>query len=221
MQHETEVPGWAVERGRHLNEFDAIHPATTALVVVDMQNVFMNEEEAYGNPYAIGVLPQVNRLASCLREAGGTVIWTRQTVSQEAPLAMPHWQYDLRIPEVRHAVETMGPGTRSQALHAETQPAEGDPIIDKYRYNAFVCPARGLERTLEGSPIEMLIFVGTLTNICIESTARDANMLGYKVIVVSDACAAKTDAEHNAALLNLRIGFADVKDTATICDLLA
>ena len=67
----------------------------------------------------------------------------------------------------------------------------------------------------------MLIFVGTLTNICIESTARDANMLGYKVIVVSDACAAKTDAEHNAALLNLRIGFADVKDTATICDLLA
>ena len=62
----------------------------------------------------------------------------------------------------------------------------------------------------------MLILTGTLTNVCVESTAREANMAGYKVIVVADATAAVTDAEHNAALLNLRLNFADVRRTRQV-----
>ena len=62
----------------------------------------------------------------------------------------------------------------------------------------------------------MIVITGTLTNCCCESTAREANMAGYKVIVVSDATAAVTDAEHNAALLNLRLNFADVRRTKAV-----
>jgi nicotinamidase-related amidase len=94
--------------------------------------------------------------------------------------------------------------------------AAGDPVIDKYRYGAFSCPVGALPETLERLGVAMLIVTGTLTNCCVESTAREANMAGYKVIVAADATSAVTDAEHNAALMNLRINFADVRRTAEL-----
>jgi nicotinamidase-related amidase len=216
----TGIPAWAIERGAILNAFTRIDPARTALVAIDMQNVFLAPEEVFGNPRAIDIIPTVNRLARAIRRAGGTVIWTRQTVSHEPPRAMPAWQYDLGIPDVRRAVETMLPGTRSHALHPEMDAAPDDPVLDKYRYSAFLCPDAALDRTLKARGIDMLIVAGTLTNVCCESTARDGNMLGYKVIVVSDATAARTDAEQDAALLNLRLTFADVHTTDAICAML-
>jgi nicotinamidase-related amidase len=214
--HRIDLPDWAVERGRILNRFDTVEPARTALVVVDMQTVFLAPEEVFGNPQALAIIPAVNRLAAAMRAAGGTVIWTRQTVSHEAPLAMPAWQYDLSIPHVRRAVETMLAGTPSHALHPEMAPAPQDLLLDKYRYSAFLCPAGALRAALEARGIEMLVIAGTLTNVCCESTARDGNMLGYRVMVASDATATHTDAEQNAALLNLRLHFADVKSASEI-----
>lgn len=218
--HRIDLPGWAVERGRVLNRFDAIEPARAALVVVDMQNVFLAPEEVFGNPNALAIIPTVNRLAAAMRAAGGTVIWTRQTVSHAAPLAMPAWQYDLSVPHVRRAVETMLAGTHSHALHPDMKVAPDDLVLDKYRYSAFLCPGGALRAALEARGIDMLVIAGTLTNVCCESTARDGNMLGYRVIVASDATAAVTDAEHNAALLNLRLTFADVRATSELCAML-
>lgn len=218
--HRIDLPDWAVERGRALNCFDSIDPARTALVAIDMQNVFLAPDEVFGNPNALDIVTAVNRLATAMRGAGGTVIWTRQTVSHEPPLAMPDWQYDLTIPQVRRAVETMLAGTRSHALHAGMAIDPSDLVIDKYRYSAFLCPARALALALEERRIEMLVIAGTLTNVCCESAARDGNMLGYQVIVASDATAAVTDTEHNAALMNLRLNFADVRSSAELCAML-
>lgn len=218
--HIVDLPNWAVTRGRVLNRFDAVDPARTALVAVDMQNVFLAPNEVFGNPNALEIVPQVNRMAAAMRAAGGSVIWLRQTVSHAAPLAMPEWQYDLSIPEVRRAVETMLAGSRSHALHPQMNVAPDDLVIDKYRYSAFLCPAGALQAALVARGIEMLVIAGTLTNVCCEGTARDGNMQGYKVIAVADAMATRTDAEHNAALLNLRLTFADVHDTNTVCTML-
>jgi len=214
--HAIDLPDWAVARGSQLNRFDAIDPLRTALVVIDMQTVFLAPGEVFGNPNALAIAPQVNRLVAAMRRAGCTVIWTRQTTSPEPPLAMPAWQYDLSIPHVARAVEAMLPGGPSHALHPAMDVAPGDVILNKYRYSAFMCPAGALRAALEERGIEMLVIAGTLTNVCCEGTARDGNMLGYKVIVVSDATATITDAEHNAALLNLRLTFADVQDTASL-----
>lgn len=218
--HAIDLPGWAVERGSALNRFDTIDPARAALVVIDMQNVFLAPDEVFGNPNALDIIPAVNRLAGAARAAGMPVIWTRQTVSADPALAMPEWQYDLSLPDVRRAVETMIAGTRSHALHPEMAVQPEDAVIDKYRYSAFLCPARGLETELTRRGIDMIVIAGTLTNVCCESTARDGNMMGYRVIAVSDAMATHTDAEHNAALLNLRLSFADVRDADTICAML-
>jgi nicotinamidase-related amidase len=208
--HKVALPDWAVERGRYLNAFATIDPARTALVVIDMQNVFVAPEAVFGNPHALDIIPAVNKLAAAMRMAGGSVIWTRQTVAAHPPLAMAPWQYDPAIPEVRRALASMMPGSVVHALHPRMSAAPGDPVIDKYRYSAFACPAGGLESVLRERDIEMLLIAGTLTNVCCDSTARDGYMRGYKVVVLSDATAAVSDEEHNAALLNLRINFADV-----------
>ena len=212
--HDVQLPGWAIERGRYLNCFDAIDPSRAALVIVDMQRVFMVPEEAFGNPHAMAIIPAINALAGAMRGAGGAVIWTRQTVSNEAPLVMAPWQYDRSDPFVREAMDAMMRGAAGHALHPEMDVASVDLVLDKFRYSAFACPAAALESALHERGVEMLLIAGTLTNICCESTARDAYMRGYKVMFLSDATAAVTDAEQNAALLNLRISFADVRSSA-------
>ena len=133
---------------------------------------------------------------------------------------MPEWQYDLSIPAVRRAVAAMAPDGEGHALHPAMRVAPQDVVLDKYRYGAFACPAGALERELRARDIAMVVIAGTLTNVCCESTAREANLRGYKVIFLSDATAAVTDAEHNAALLSLCIHFADVKDSAAFLAML-
>jgi len=111
------------------------------------------------------------------------------------------------------ALQAEAPG---HALYREMQVADSDIVIDKYRYGALSCPAGALRRTLEALGTEMILITGTLTNCCCETTAREANLAGYKVIVVADATATLTDVEHNAALLNLRLNFADVRRTGEV-----
>jgi nicotinamidase-related amidase len=219
--HKSVIPDWAVERGRNMNDFPAIDPARTALVVIDMQNVFMEAGEVFGNANAIDIVHTVNQAVRILRGAGGAIIWTRQTVSHDPPLAMPSWQYDLSIPYVREAVETMVAGTRSHAIHAAMEVHDGDIVVNKYRYSAFMCPAEGLKRVLAGLDIDTLVIAGTLTNVCCESTARDGNMMGYKIVFLSDATATRTDEEQNAALLNIRLSFGDVRQTAELPAMIA
>jgi nicotinamidase-related amidase len=220
--HKINLPDWAVARGRNMNDFPTIDPARTALVVIDMQNVFMELDEVFGNQNALDIVPMVNQAVRTLRSAGATVIWTRQTVSDEPALAMPRWQYDMSIPTVRRAVETMTAGTRSHAAHPAMDVQGGDIAIDKYRYGAFMCPAGNLKKALDALPqIDTLVIAGTLTNCCCDSTARDGNMLGYKVVFLSDATATRTDEEHNAALLTVRLNFADVRATAELAAMIA
>jgi nicotinamidase-related amidase len=209
--HTVRLPRWAIERGAMLNSFHALEPGRTALVNIDMQNAFLAEDDAYGNAHARDVVPRVNRLSRAMRSAGAHVFWTRQTYTAEPPHAPPDWQYDAARPGVGAGMAALTAGASGHALYPEMDVAPSDIVLDKFRYGAFSCPARALPDTLERLGIAMIVITGTLTNCCCDSTAREANMAGYKVIVVADATAAVTDAEHNAALLNLRLNFADVR----------
>ncbi len=90
--------------------------------------------------------------------------------------------------------------------------------IDKTRFGAFVPGASDLHETLQARGIDTLIITGTLSNCCCESTARDAMQMNYKLIFVSDANAAVTDAAHNATLDNMCMLFADVRPTDEVLD---
>ena len=216
MAHRIRLPRWARERGAALNEFPAVEPGRTALVNVDMQGAFLAEDQPYGNAHARDVVGNVNALSRAMRAAGAPVIWTRQTYTSEPPLAPPEWQYDPQQPGVAAGMAALAAGAPGHGLYREMDVAKSDRVLDKYRYGAFSCPAGALPEALERLGVGMLIVTGTLTNCCVESTAREANMAGYKVIVAADATSAVTGAEHNAALLNLRISFADVRRTAEL-----
>ncbi len=218
--HRIDLPGWAVERGRRMNCFARIDPARTALVAIDLQNAFTRPDQVFGNPHACDIIPAVNRLAAAQRKAGGTVVWTRQTISREPPAAYPSWHYDETDPFVARALAALMAGAEGHALHAELEVAPTDLIVDKYRYSAFIRHGSDLDERLRARGVDTLLIAGTLTNVCCESTARDAYMLGYRVLFAADATAAVTDVEHNAALLNLALNFADVRDTATLLAML-
>ncbi len=209
--HQIDLPGWAVERGRSLNDFPALALGRTVLLNIDMQNVFVAEGQVFASAHARDIVPAVNRLAAAMRAAGAPVIWTRTTHTFTGPCAAPDWQYDSADPTVAAGIAALQADAPGHALYPLMDVAESDFVIDKYRYGAFACPAGHLARTLDDLDAELIVLTGTSTNCCCETTAREANMAGYKVIVVSDATAALTDAEHNAALLNLRVNFADVR----------
>jgi nicotinamidase-related amidase len=211
--HRIDLPDWAVERGRRMNRFDRIDPARTALLAIDLQKAFTLPGEVFGNAHACDILPNVNRLAHALRAAGGHVIWTRQTVTDIPPYAHPEWHYDATDPFVRRAMDSLTDGDPRHGLHDALEVEPGDIVMNKYRYSAFIRDSSDIEARLTALGADTLIVTGTVTNVCCESTARDAYMLGYRVLFASDATAAVTDAEHNAALLNLRLNFADIIST--------
>lgn len=216
-----DLPAWAHERGAALNAFDALDAPGAVLVNIDMQSIFVDEGAVYGNRHARDIVPNVNALSNAMRDAGYPVIWTRQTYTGEGPAAPAAWQYDLSDPIVAAAVAALHAGASGHRLHAGMRVEPGDRVVDKYRYGALSCPAGALRAALDRCAATMVVITGTLTNVCCESTARELNMAGYKVIVVADAMAAVTDAEHNAALLNLRLNFTDVKSTADILRMIA
>jgi isopenicillin N synthase-like dioxygenase/nicotinamidase-related amidase len=213
--HPTRIPAWATERGRRLNYFPAIDPKTTALIVIDLQNAFMVDGQPMANSNARAIVPKVNRIAATLRAAGGRIVWTRHTIAIDGPFAQPAWQVAAWGSDTA-VTRALTAGSIGHALYAELDVAPDDPVIDKYRYSAFNRKSSDLDAILESHGIDTLIIVGTMTNVCCESTARDSHMLDYKVLVVSDATAAPTDEEHDAALLNLSMFFAHVAESDEI-----
>ena len=93
--------------------------------------------------------------------------------------------------------------------------------MKKNRFGAFVPGSSDLHAVLQARGIDTVIITGTATNVCCESTARDAMMMNYKVIFVSDGTATYNDEEHNATLGIMLAMFADVMTTDEVVDRLA
>jgi ureidoacrylate peracid hydrolase len=103
------------------------------------------------------------------------------------------------------------PDHPGHALHPELQVEDGDEIVRKHRYSAFVPGSSELDSVLRARGIDSLILTGTTTNVCCESTARDGHMLGYRIFAVADAMSALTECEHLSALESLARYFASLQ----------
>jgi ureidoacrylate peracid hydrolase len=100
--------------------------------------------------------------------------------------------------------------TEGHAIYPAINVQPQDLMVNKYRASAFVANSSNLDDILRTRQIDSLIVTGTMTNVCCESTARDAQMMNYRVIFVADGTATANDDLHNATLLNLQYYFADV-----------
>jgi nicotinamidase-related amidase len=194
--------------------FARLDPKRTALVVVDLQNGFMREDVAHAwCPMAEHIVPNVNRLAAGLRAAGGGVFWIRNTFDARCETEWSVMQEMVTAEARAKRAAAMAEGTMGNELWPTLDVRIGDEVVRKYRYSAFIQGASDLPERLRARGFDTVLITGTVTNVCCESSARDAMMLNFKTVMVSDGCAAVTDAEHAASLIAFYLQFGDVLTT--------
>ena len=189
---------------------DSIDAARTALVVVDMQNYYVAEGYPNESPNARAIVPNINRMAAALRVAGGRVVWI-QTDSAEALTKWGnHHKYKLTPENAARRLKLLSSDNEGFKLYNALEPKADDLYVRKVKFSAMIGDSSDLDRVLRDNGIEILLVAGTKTNVCCESTARDASMMEYRVAMLSDANATLTDEEHAAALNGFQISFGDV-----------
>jgi ureidoacrylate peracid hydrolase len=218
--HTIDIPRHIVERAlarRQLRHpYEDLNPARTALVVVDLQNGFMAPGRPAEIPAARDIVPNVNRIGSALREAGGTVIFIQHTVDADTLSGWSTYFEHLLSPERGGRLqETFRPGSAGHDLWPGLHVDPRDLKFMKRRFSVFVPGSSDLHPVLQARGIDTLIVTGTATNMCCESTARDAMMMNYRVIFSADGTATHSDVEHNGTLGNMMF-FCDVMTSEEI-----
>ena len=204
-----------IERRGTLHPLKSLNYNRTAHIVVDLQNGFM----APGQPAEIAeareVVPNVNRISQAVRAAGGLVVYIQNTFDTDT-LSTWSTYFDVFSNPARkeRMVAAFTPGSFGHDLWAGLDVQPEDLQVRKRRFGAFVQGSSDLHEILQSRGIDA-------TNVCCESTARDAMMLNYKVAFISDGCATFNDAEHNATLDIMAYAFADVMSTDECLALLA
>jgi len=138
------------------------------------------------------IVPAVNRLAAAVREAGGGVFWIKMTHDDRC---LEDWSvaFELATPAMREKrIAALSEGTLGHDLWPELDVLPQDEIIKKYRYSAFMPGTSELPDRLRARGFDTVLITGTVTNVCCESSARDANMTNFRTIMVSDGNAANS-----------------------------
>ena len=203
-------------RSGKAHPFDSLHAHRTALLAIDLQNYFLKPGAQGETPSARAIVPVVNELAAGLRSRGGHVVWirngtagTRQSWSTFHECLMTPERQQRRYKDM----DTEGDGF--EFWHAlDIRPDDGK--MEKKRFSAFIQGSSPILDYLHGRNIDTVLIGGTATNVCCESTARDAMMLNFKTIMVSDALAARSDELHAASLTAFYSNFGDVQTAAEV-----
>jgi len=197
-----------------LHCFADLDPKRTALVVIDLQNAFMLDGVGHAVvPSARDIVPNVNRLADAVRASGGGVFWIKNTHDETC---LTEWSvaHQIATPAMREKrIAAMSEHTKGHELWADLDVQDGDETVLKYRYSAFMPGTSDLADRLRARGFDTVLITGTVTNVCCESSARDAMMTNFRVIMVSDGNAANSQAEHDASLTAFYNIFGDVQDT--------
>lgn len=176
----------------------------SALLVTDMQEFFLNPGSPAYMPQALPALANAARLAASFREVGRPVFFTSH--AHEDP-ALDGGLMTLWWKKVCLA------GTPEAEVSPALAPLEGE-VFMKCRYSAFT--NKNLAERLKELDVDSLVVAGLKTNLCVESTVRDAFDLGFMCVAAGDAMAARTEELHLASLAGMADGFAMVRDTREI-----
>jgi nicotinamidase-related amidase len=169
------------------------NPRAAALLVIDVQGHFAS--------LAAPAMPAIAATVALCRNAGVPIFYTRHVdpVPRSRPLA--EWWAD----------DGISAGTPEAELLPGAGRAAGDLVVEKSTYSAFAA-GTGLEEALRGMGVEEVIVAGVMTNLCCETTTRDAFVRGFRVFFSADATATASRELHEATLLNMAYGFAYIVD---------
>jgi nicotinamidase-related amidase len=202
----------ASRRGR-LHAYETINPATTALVVIDLDTATMGR--MLQDTGIKDIVQLINTIASTLRTAGGHIAWVT------TPMTQPSDTFRVLFGEqtTRAYIQEATSGA-SKTIWRELDAQPADISATKQDYSAFFPGKSDLHDQLQARGVNTVLIVGTVTNVCCESAARDAYELGYKVIMVSDALTGHANGLHEASLATIFRNFGDVRPTFDILQLL-
>ena len=197
----------------------AARVADPALLVVDMQNDFVRAGAPLEVPDARATIPAQQRLLERFRTQGLPIVYTR-FLSYEADnllwLWSPQCHPDSRAcwPGHLRSYEDADGLLDCAAVIDELAPAPNDLVVDKYGYGAF--HGTDLDDLLRAKGIGSLVVTGTVTQICVEESAREAFHHGYPTTIVGDAVSSYMPDLHAATLKNFALKFGWVADTDTV-----
>jgi nicotinamidase-related amidase len=170
-----------------------------ALLVIDMQRFFLDPDSPTFTDGGLAVVPTLRRLIAAFREAGRPVLFTRHVHHPDHfDSGIMGWWWEGMCVE----------GTPESEIHPDLAPVGNEKVILKHRYSAFY--NTDLETVLRCLKIEDLVISGIMTNLCCESTARDAYFRDYRVFMLADGTGTINEEMHVASLMNLAFGFAYV-----------
>ena len=195
---------------------EKINPIHTAVLVVDLQNDFCAPEGYIGQKF--GCDPQANEslakrnveLTEVARKAGILIVWIQAIYDPEylsAPMIMKGGKSNN---EKRCLDGTWG------AEFYNVEPKEKDLVIQKHRYSAF--SGTSLDNHLRRRAIKTTVITGVSTNICVESTLREAFNLGYYVVIPRDCVAGNNEKLHEATLQNVEFLLGDVTESSSLIE---
>ncbi len=184
-----------------------LDPARTALIVIDMQRDFIEPGgfgETLGNDVSRlqAIVPATARLIGSFRRAGLTVIHTREChapdLSDCPPAKRERGSPTLRIGDAGPMGRILIAGEDGADIVQELYPIPGEIVIDKPGKGAFY--ATGLGEILQEKDIRQLVFAGVTTEVCVQTTMREANDRGYECLLAVDATESYFPAFKQAAI---------------------
>jgi nicotinamidase-related amidase len=185
-----------------------IKPQECALIVVDLQEDFVNPGNPMCVPEAYRQIPRVQKLIRGCRDVGVPVLYTEHSISSDCAADF----YEYWDPIANGAIKEYEQATK---VYHGLDPQPGERIINvKHTYDSFA--GTNLDYVLRDRGVRTVIICGTLTNFCCESTARTAYFLGYHVVFGTDVNATDSALAHEATLRTMRRGFARVMPGAEI-----
>lgn len=190
----------------------------TALVVIDMQNAFLDDRGSmirrnFDTKRLRAAVEPCARLISLARASQVPIIQTRYVYRTD------YRDAGVRVREMLpNTIETgsLAAGSWDVEIVDTLAPSEGDIVIDKNRPSAFI--GTSLDVLLRSMEIRSLVICGITTNICVESTARDASQFDYRTFVISDATAEMEQSRHDHALNTLDFLFARILTVNEVTD---
>lgn len=218
-----------------------LDPATSAVVVVDMQNDFganggMFQRAGIDISDIQAVIPPISRLLHAARRAGMLVVYLKMEFEPDLSNAgepdAPNWLTHLNLGGIGATVTAPDGSdggilirdTWNTAIVEELSPVDGDVVVSKHRFSGFF--ETELDTVLQARGITHLIFTGCTTSVCVESTLRDAYFRDYHSILLGDCCAEPIGAQfsrtnHDATVLLVEIMFGRVSDSTAFTSALA
>jgi nicotinamidase-related amidase len=183
------------------------HPQKTALLVVDMQKFFLDPESPTFTCGGLAILPRVKKLLGVFRDKGLPVIYTQHVHHPDhLDSGIMGWWWEGMCIE----------GSPESEIHPDIAPCPPEKVIPKHRYSAFY--NTDLETVLRVLKIEDVVIAGVMTNMCCESTARDAYYRDYRVFFPADGTGSINEEMHLASLFSLAFGFAHVTTVQSLID---